>query len=359
MGKGKSAPAPAAPDPYKTAQAEAQFNRLDTYSPSGSGVRYGYTNAQGQFVQGTPPPGFQSAVSQMESPWERSIREALQPASVDLTNRVIRDTITNMPDAPRVQERGDIAKTIFDRSFAMMMPAIEKGNTRLLNNLQARGIPIGGEAFNEAYGEQQTRTQDTISRLAMDADMAAGQEQSRLFGLDASSRQGAIAELVAAMGGNYNPPSATPSGSAAGVNYSGLVGEKYRNDMAQWESDQARRGAAMSTAGGIIGSALPLMKCSRDWKDDHGTVSIHDVAEGVTRIPIHEWSYAPGVHVPGSLPGQRHVGPMAQDFQQVFGLGDGRHINVIDAFGVCMAALKSALLRIEVLERRSFGVEVN
>lgn len=357
MGKGKSAPAPAAPDPYKTAQAEAQFNRLDTYSPSGSGVRHGYTNASGQFVQGTPPAGYQSAVSQMESPWERSIREALQPASVDLTNRVIRDTITNMPDAPRVQDRGDIAKTIFDRSFAMMQPAIEKGNTRLLNNLQARGIPIGGEAFNEAYGEQQTRTQDTISRLAMDADMAAGQEQTRLFGLDSASRQGAIAELVAAMGGGYNPPSATPSGSAAGVNYSGLVGDKYRNDMAAYENQQAQRSSTMSTLGGL-GGAL-LMKSSRDWKDDHGAVSIHDVADGVTRIPIHEWSYAPGVHVPGSLPGQRHVGPMAQDFQQVFGLGDGRHINVIDAFGVCMAALKSALLRIEVLERRSFGVGVN
>lgn len=357
MGKGRSAPAPVAPDPQETARAEAQFNRLDTFSPSGSGIRHGWTNAQGQFVQGSPPPGYQSAVTQVESPWERSIREALQPASVDLTNRIIRDNITNMPDAPRVQDRGDIAKTIFDRSFAMMMPAIEKGNTRLLNNLQARGIPIGGEAFNDAYGEQQTRTQDTISRLAMDADMAAGQEQSRLFGLDSAARSGAIAELVAAMGGSYNPPSATPSGAAAGVNYAGLVGDKYRNDMAQWQNQQAQRNATMSTLGSLGGSLL--MKSSRDWKNDHGTVSIHDVADGVAQIAIHEWSYAPGVHVPGSLPGQRHVGPMAQDFQQVFGLGDGRHINVIDAFGICMAALKSALLRIEVLERDYFGVEVN
>lgn len=398
MGKGKSAPAPAAPDPVETARAEAQFNRLDTYSPSGSGVRHGYTNSAGQFVQGSPPAGYQAAVSQLESPWERSIRQALEPASVDLTNRVIRDNIQGMPnaprlqdrdkiaaglpDGPRVQDRGNIAQTIFDRSFAMMMPAIEKGNTRLLNNLQARGIPIGSKAFNDAYGEQQTRTQDTISRLAMDADVAAGQEQSRLFGLDdaaarfdlanfatagqeqsrlfgldATSRQNSIAELVAAMGGNYNPPSATPSGSAAGVDYSGLVGQKYQGDMAQWQNAQNQRSSTMSTLGGL-GGAL-LMKSSRDLKEDHGIVSIHDVAERVTRIPIHEWTYAPGVHVPGSLPGQRHVGPMAQDFQEIFGLGDGRHIHTIDAFGICMAALKSALLRIEVLERRSFGEVVN
>lgn len=352
MGKGSKAPA--APDPYKTAQAEAQFNRLDTYSPSGSGVRYGYTDpVTGQFRQGVAPQGAQSAVLQQESPWEKAIRESLQPASVDLTNRVIRDTITNMPDAPRVQDRGDIAKTIFDRSFAMMQPAIEKGNNRLLTNLQARGIPIGGEAFNDAYGEQQTRTQDTISRLAMDADMAAGQEQSRLFGLDSASRQGAIAELVAAMGGGYNPPSATPSGAAAGVNYGGLVGQKYQADMAQYQAQQQQQASTMSTIGGL-GGAL-LMKSSRDWKHDHGTVPIHDVAAGVIELPIHEWTYKPGQEPAGCLPGQKHVGPMAQDFQEVFGLGDGRHINVLDAFGVCMAALKSALLRIEALEQRTIG----
>ena len=72
MGK-SSAPPP--PDPYKTASAEAQFNRLNTYSPSGSGVRYGYTDASGNFVQGLAPEGSQSAVKQIERPWEASIRE--------------------------------------------------------------------------------------------------------------------------------------------------------------------------------------------------------------------------------------------------------------------------------------------
>lgn len=356
MGKGKSA-APAAPDPYKTAQAEAQFNRLDTYSPSGSGVRYGYTDANGQFRQGMAPQGTQAAVQQMESPWEKAIRETLQPASVGLTDRIVSDNITNMPDAPRVQDRGEVSKAIFDRTFSLMAPAIEKSNSRLLTNLQARGIPLGSEAFNETYGEQQTRTQDTIARLAMDADTAAGAEQSRLFGLDSAARQGAIAELVAAMGGGYNPPSATPSGAAAGVNYGGLVGHKYDADMAQWQAQQQQRGATAGTLGSLAGGLL--MKCSREWKDDQGTVSVHDVADGVTKIPIHEWSYKPGAEPPGSLPGQKHLGPMAQDFREVFGLGDGRHINVVDAFGVCLAALKSALLRIEVLERGHYGEVVN
>ena len=356
MGKGSKAPA--APDPYKTAQAEAQFNRLDTYSPSGSGVRYGYTDpTTGQFVQGVAPQGAQSAVQQIENPWESAIREALQPASVDLTNRVIRDTITNMPDAPRVQDRGDIAKTIFDRSFAMMQPAIEKGNSRLLNNLQARGIPIGSEAFNDAYGEQQTRTQDTISRLAMDADMAAGQEQSRLFGLDASSRQGAIAELVAAMGGNYNPPSATPSGNASGVNYGGLVGQKYQSDLAQYQANQASQASTMSTLGGLGGAMI--MKCSRDLKHSYGVLTVNDIADKVMTLPIHRWTYEEGVNSPGCEPGVPHIGPMAQDFHAAFGLGSDTQIHVIDAFGICLATLQSILLRLALLERGARMEAVN
>ena len=265
MGKGSSAPA--APDPYKTASAEAQFNRLDTYSPSGSGQRYGYTDPKtGTFVQGVAPEGAQSAVSATESPWEKQIRESLQPASVDLTNRIISDNISGMPDAPRAQDRGTVAKSIYDRNLSMMMPGIEKINSRLLTNLQARGIPIGSEAFNDAYGEQQRQTEDTISRLAMDADIAGGQEQSRLFSLDQASRQGAISELVAAMGGGYNPPSAAPSGNAAGVNYSGLVGQKYQADLAQHNSNQQ---AKAQTAGalGSLGGAM-LMKSDRRLKRD-------------------------------------------------------------------------------------------
>lgn len=359
MGKGSKAPA--APDPYKTAQAEAQFNRLDTYSPSGSGVRYGYSvpdmsqvpietitiggrrsgvsggkgggsaptqqyKFNGQtfdtleaaeqyraslgsgsgFVQGVAPPGYQSAVQQIESPWEKAIREALQPASVDLTNRVIRDTIYNMPDAPRVQDRGDVAKTIFDRSFAMMQPAIEKSNSRLLNNLQARGIPIGSEAFNDAYGEQQTRTQDTISRLAMDADMAAGQEQSRLFGLDQASRQGSIAELVAAMGGNYNPPSATPSGNAQSVNYGGLVGQKYQADMSRYQADQAMAGSTMATLGGLGGAMLLKGGSDRRLKRDIRLVG--------RRGPLNLYEYRYFWDQPGTV----RRGYMAQEVVKLF-----------------------------------------
>lgn len=337
--------APAAPDPYKTASTEAQFNRLDTYGADGSGTRYGYTDSTGKFVQGVAPPGQQSAVTSIESAAQKAIRTALEPASVALTNRVITDNITGMPEAARVQGRGTVAQSIFDRTASMLQPAIEKTQSRLLTNLQSRGIPIGSAAFNDAYGEQQKQAQDTLSRLAMDADVQAGQEQSRQFGLDAAARSNSIAELVAAMGGGYNPPSSAPNGNAAGVNYSSLVGEKYKADLNQYNADQQNRAATAGALGSLGGSLL--LKSSMFFKDVEGTVYVHDVADGLLETPVLSWRYQPAMGE-GT---ERHVGVMAEHFHRTFGLGDGRTIPIVDAVGVLMAALQSALLRIASLER--------
>lgn len=263
---GKSSKAPTPPDPYQTASAEAQFNRLDTYSPSGAGVRQGYTDAQGNFRQGVAPQGSQSAVQAVESPWERQIRQLLQPAATQTAQRIVTDNVTNMPGAPRVQDRGTVADSIFGRTMSMLRPQIDQSNQRLITNLQARGMPVGGEAFNDAMGEQQRQTNDTISRLAIDADIGAGQEQSRQFGLDSAQRQGAMAEIIAAMGGSYNPPSAVPSGAAQGVNYSGAVGQQYQQQMAQYQSQQQQRASTMGTLGSL--GAAALMKSDRRIKRD-------------------------------------------------------------------------------------------
>lgn len=354
MGKGSKAPA--APDPFKTASAEAQFNRLDTYGPGGSGVVHGYTNADGNFVQGMAPQGFQSAQKTVESPIERQLRLALEPASLALTGRVIKDNIAGMPDAARVKGRGTVAQSIFDRTFSLMKPAMDKANSRLLTNLQARGLPIGGEAFNEAYGAQQRETQDTIARLAMDADVAAGQEQSRQFGLDSAQRSNAISELVAAMGGGYNPPSNTPSGNAAGVNYSGLVGEKYKADMANYNAQQQQQAATMGALGSIGGSLLSL-KCTETAKDIHCHVDPSKAMAVIGTLPLYVWSYKPG-EGPGGDTAQ-HIGPMAEDFARLSGFGDGKTISVIDMLGLLSGALQDAIQRIIVLEQIVDGEDVH
>lgn len=556
MGK-KGGSAPPAPNPKETAAAEFQFNNYDSYSESGSGTRYGYTDPESnEFVQGPRPEDVdaQSAVSYLESPWETEIRELLQPASVSLVDRVVTDNVDNMPDAARagfegsftdmlsglmkqnandvpdlaralfggqfegalgktlsenkrdraqiarsqydsefseslgntlsenaedraqiartqyddkfsgslgrildanaedepdvarIKNRGNIGKNIFNRTARTLQPEMEKQEERLLTNLQNRGLPVGSEAFNEAYGEQTERTQETLARLAMDSDIAAGQEQNRLFGLedaqrrsfigelgfagqeqgrlygldadernsmqrelavagqeqgrlfgldaaerdnmqrelamagqeqgrlfgmdasmrqnylaemdfsgreqgrqfnlDSAERSGSISELVAAMGGGYNPPNSVPQGSGANINYSGMVQNKYNADLNAWNAKQEQSMGAMQTAGSL---ASLLFKSTVTSKEVLGPVSPAMAGQVVSNLPVYQWKYLEGEQPQGDH-GGLHIGPMAEQFQKVTGLGASSHIDAIDYMGLLLAGLQSALQRIHLLE---------
>ena len=63
-------------------------------------------------------------------------------------------------------------------------------------------------------------------------------------------------------------------------------------------------------------------------------------------LPVTEWRYL------GEPEDVRHVGPMAQDFMEAFGLGASeRHIGTIDADGVALAAIQGLYQRAETMER--------
>ena len=61
-----------------------------------------------------------------------------------------------------------------------------------------------------------------------------------------------------------------------------------------------------------------------------------EFAARVMALPITEWSYL------AEDPSVRHLGPMAQDFKQAFGLGyDDTTIFPLDASGVAMVAIQA------------------
>lgn len=65
-------------------------------------------------------------------------------------------------------------------------------------------------------------------------------------------------------------------------------------------------------------------------------VNYQDVLEKVAELPISQWSYE------SQDENIEHVGPMAQDFYRLFGLGeDDKHINTLDPDGVALAAIKA------------------
>jgi hypothetical protein len=74
----------------------------------------------------------------------------------------------------------------------------------------------------------------------------------------------------------------------------------------------------------------------RDTKTEIVPVQPEEVLAKLDSLPISTWSRK------GEDPKVRHLGPMAQDFAAIFGLGeDNRHIAPLDMAGVSMASIQA------------------
>ncbi len=80
----------------------------------------------------------------------------------------------------------------------------------------------------------------------------------------------------------------------------------------------------------------------RHLKANFGSVDAADMLERVQALPISTWNYTSD---DASI---RHIGPMAQDFAALFGVGtDDRHIHPIDGQGVAFAAIQGLMAELE------------
>ena len=90
---------------------------------------------------------------------------------------------------------------------------------------------------------------------------------------------------------------------------------------------------------------------SRDFKTDKTPIDEDAVLAKVVALPVEAWRYKPGLGLGDEL----HLGTFAEDFQEGFGLGDGKTLDLVDTTGVTMAAIKSLGKKVERLER-GFGL---
>jgi hypothetical protein len=81
-----------------------------------------------------------------------------------------------------------------------------------------------------------------------------------------------------------------------------------------------------------------------DAKENFQPVQSEAVLEGVLSLPISRWRYkTDGGEV-------EHMGPMAQDFKAVFGLGESdRCIATVDADGVILAAIQALYRKLDAV----------
>jgi len=115
-------------------------------------------------------------------------------------------------------------------------------------------------------------------------------------------------------------------------------------------------GVGETVRGRLWGGRFVPVGCfpsDRDGKTGFESVVASEILERLQALKITTWNYSQ------ESAQVRHLGPTAKDFRAAFGLGDSdKHINVVDAVGVSLAAIQalSAELekrdqRIELLER--------
>ena len=98
-------------------------------------------------------------------------------------------------------------------------------------------------------------------------------------------------------------------------------------------------GVSVYQAHALDGSNITTVS-DRNAKEAFAPVDTQAILDRVVHLPIETWRYR-GQAV-------RHIGPMAQDWSRAFGVGpDDRHIDLIDASGVALAAIQALVRRVD------------
>lgn len=92
-------------------------------------------------------------------------------------------------------------------------------------------------------------------------------------------------------------------------------------------------GSILGSVGGAAGGiGAALAASSRQLKEDIIEVDPTWVLERLAKLPIYRWRYR--------AESLAHIGPMAEEFTETFGVGDGKALYAVDVMGVALAALR-------------------
>lgn len=90
----------------------------------------------------------------------------------------------------------------------------------------------------------------------------------------------------------------------------------------------------------------------RNLKTNFSDINVEDVLQKITLLPLTEWNYINENNY------ARHIGPMAQDFHRIFGLGNNdKSISTIDPSGVALAGIQGLHSKFENLESKVNNIE--
>lgn len=372
--------------------AQAQANRIAQFTPQGT-LQFGQVGSGGEFV-----PGGGAAAQLTESPFQSTFRRGFEDlatigqqsaapriqnlplAPIDITRfpeRRFNLDFSNVDPVPSSADFSDDARRVegatFQRGLGLLQPEFDLQDRRLETKLVNQGIPLGAQAFDRDFKTLGQRQGNALSSLALDAVQAGRGEQSRLFGQGLASRgaqlgdqiqdinlqnqqrataineqqslrSNELSELASILGLQTAQPVGLQSFFApANIDVTGPAQLAQQASQANANRSQANTSSAIQGASSIALAAL--LFSSRKLKGGGKPVDEESILERIKELPVEFWHFLEN-------PSREHIGTYAEDFKEKFGVGDGKTISIIDAFGVVMAAIK-ALARKQELAHAS------
>jgi len=209
-------------------------------------------------------------------------------------------------DTPFQYSNQDAENWAYDLGAQRLDPRMEQQRARVETKLANQGIAPGSRAWESAMSQVGQAENDAYNQLMLTARQQA-------FSENMATRNQPINEITALMSGSQvsNPatmgasPQQTPG--VAGVDYTGLVNQKFASDTANYQSQMGGlfgMGGALLGAAGNAGGFGALFGMS----DARLKTDIRRIGQTDAGVPLYLYRYITG--------GPPQIGVMAQELKE-------------------------------------------
>lgn len=294
------------------------------------------------------------------------VRGAGQGASYDYLDQVLGGDFLNLESNPYLQQIGQQGAADITSNY---QTAIAPGNylgvygrsgSGAEQNQIGRGQGELGDAlsgfyanlYGGQYGAERDRQNAALGMSSMlggnrRADIQLG---SQLGGQADARSQQVINDLM----NRYNYQRDEPGQRLDDFGRRIMGGGVFPGTSTSTTTSEGGGGFGGQEAAGLASSLMGMiaMMSSHAMKDEEGLVDEDKVLEQLRGLDVGIWRYneqAQSEH--SELSPYQHVGPYAEDWHAMFGLGNPSQIFFGDVQGICLAAIKALLRRVTELEK--------
>lgn len=207
---------------------------------------------------------------------------------------------------------------------------------------------LGQEAQQLFTAGQMPREQAIQEALlnAQFAQTARGQGISE----ELLQRQQSTAEIANILSGSpaIQQPAAPPIPQigVGGTDVLGAFGLQQQGQQFNAQLQQQQQASQLAGLSSLLGAGGTLaIGSSRDWKENKRPIDHGETLEKVKNIAVERWTYKEDT--------DEHIGPYAEDFHELFGGKSDKTINVIDALGVALSAIKGLAAEVDALKKEA------